>query len=193
MRASRALAAALGIYLALAIAGCGGSGGDEELTPPTTATEAASGEATPAAPEPQTEVRKEPNQDPGDFIKALIERNSRGQHARVWEALHPAHKEIAPRSKFVECRNEAEVAGLELESVEILEVYDEPVTIPGQANEIESKAITYKITASVPLLDEPQSVTDTGHLIAVDGEWTWMLDAGHFEAYRAGTCPDTDE
>ena len=86
--------------------------------------------------------------------------------------MHPAHKAVVARSLYSRCESEdADDTGTELTGVEILDVYDEPVQIPGESGEVASKAVTVKITATTPLLKDPLTVTRTVHAVPVDGEW----------------------
>lgn len=174
---------------ALLAAGCGGSENEGVLTPPTTEAGSATA-ATTAAGTLAEEPPAEPKADPGDFTKTNIERSVKGQYGRLWESLHPAHKQIAARSMWSRCEaEENDDAGYELTGVEILEMYDEPVQIPGQSGEVNSKAVTVKVSVSHPLLEGPVSVTETVHAVPVEGQWTWILKPGDFEAYVKGDCP----
>jgi hypothetical protein len=56
------------------LVGCGGGDGGEQASP--------------------TATRTTPEQDAGDFMKELYERQLRGQYGRVWESLHPSHKAV---------------------------------------------------------------------------------------------------
>ena len=179
----------IGAFAVMLLAGCGGSGEEESLTPPTT--EAASTSGSTRATSSTEEAPAEPDQDPGDFIRTHIERSVKGQYGRVWESMHPDHKAVAPRSRWSRCESEQndDDEGYELAGVDVLEVYDEPLQIPGQSGEVDSKAITVKISVSHPVLEDPVSVTDTVHAVAVDGEWTWILTPSDYEAFAKGQCP----
>ena len=47
----------------------------------------------------------------------------------VYATLHPAYQRLVPRKRFVACTRAAALGGLD--SIEILDVYDDPVEIPG--------------------------------------------------------------
>lgn len=190
------------VCISLAIAGCGGGDdGASELTPPTTRASESNSVLTPVLTGNSVETltdsvstpggTSEPSEDPGAFITRIIERRARGQHARVWEDMHPAHKSVVPRSLYVRCED-ADEFGAELVDVKVLEVYDEPDEIPGQSGEVMSKAVTVEISANVPLLEGTQKDTDTAHAYPVDGEWKWVLTDEDWQAYSKGDCPPPD-
>jgi hypothetical protein len=193
---------AIGVACLLITAGC--SGGSEEaaappvdeLPPATTApatatdTESAtlpSAETTPETQAATTAPPAEPEEDPGDFYRRLYEYLSNGQYGRMWELLHPVHQEAAPRSRLLDCYEQ--VGGLtgELQDVEIVEVYDEPVLVPGTNAEVPSKAVTTKVTFSAG--GEEFTETDTSHAIPLNGEWVWILSPPAYRAFKAGSCP----
>jgi hypothetical protein len=77
----------------------------------------------------------------------------------------------------------------ELVNVKVIEVYEEPATIPGTTGEVESKAVTIELSARVPLLEDVQKQTDTAHAFAVGGAWKWILRQEAWAAYSKGACP----
>ena len=86
---------------ALALA-CAACGGDEDL--------AASG-----AGEAQVEV---------------LDNLYGGRYDLAWNDLHPRHQQIAPRRLFVRCSAQVAPTG-DLESIEVLDVFDDNAVIPG--------------------------------------------------------------
>ena len=89
--------------------------------------------------------------------------------------------------EFTDYESRDQVVG-EIENVEVVDQYDEQVRISGMSGDVTSKAVTIRMTASVPGVDGPQTVTQTGHAVAVDGEWRWVLTAQDYEAYKADRC-----
>ena len=71
----------------------------------------------------------------------------------------------------------------------MLRTREEDWQVPGDDGTRDSTAVTYRITVS--LGGDPERITGTGHLLAEDGAWRWILNDRDFKAYRAGRCPVT--
>jgi hypothetical protein len=125
--------------------------------------------------------------DPGVFVKQLVVQIVRDDYERAWQTLHPAHKQVASEWEYVDCELTAPMPG-KLVSVKVLRVFDKPVFVPGLWRVVESKAVTFRLTLREPLLEETAVVTHTGHAVAVDGRWTWILPDERFEVYRSNSC-----
>lgn len=95
---------------------------------------------------------------------------AKGQDGRRWDELHPAQQALIPRERFLDC-NEAD--SVEIERVEVLEVFDEQTSIPGTDRTVASRAITVRVKASAGLLSD--EFTDTFHEVEVDGAWRWVM------------------
>ena len=161
------------VVLALCLGvGCGG--GDQKGAP------AGGTEATPS-------VASEPSEDPGDFEKEIVTQSRFGQYGRVWQTLHPSHQAVASRAEFVACQSQTTPFEGKLE-IEVVETSDEPFRIPGQTSDVPSKAVTLRYTVKVPGVDEPQTATSTTHVVAVDGQWRWILTPKDYKAYKANRC-----
>lgn len=139
-------AAALAV---LVLAGCGGDG-DDETAVPTTTTE---------KPDPG---------DPGEAAEERFRSYSRGQWQRVYALIHPAQQEILSEDEFVACMD-ARPPVPAIDEFEVLETFDETVTVPGTEERAESTAVTFRADA------DGETVEDTMHLIDVDGEWRFYL------------------
>ena len=100
----------------------------------------------------------------------------------AWEALHPMHQQIAPRSRFVRCSAQVAPSG-DLESIEVLDVFDDDATIPG-IEDGETKAVRVRVNSL-----EGDSDTFVNHQVKVGEEWRWVLNAAAFRAYQQGRCP----
>jgi hypothetical protein len=157
-------------------AGCGGGNEAAEPNQGTTATRATTTEAT------------EPNQDPANFLKEMVNRKAVGQYGRVWEALHPLHQAVALRAEYVDCESRDPFRG-EIRKIEVVDQYDEPLRIPGQTKDVPSTAVSLRVTVKLPLVEKPQVVTSTGHAVAEGGEWRWVMPPEDYEAYKADRCP----
>lgn len=121
---------------------------------------------------------KEGGDSPDAAILRLFDQLDKGQWGRQWEDLHPAHQAVVSRDSFIACASEVQI---DLDSVEVLEVYDEPVSVEGAS--LPSKAVTVRLEAG------PSSDEQTFHLLDVEGEWRWVMSDDALTAYRAGECP----
>ena len=45
------------------------------------------------------------------------------------------------------------------------------------------------VVLALPGFSQPEPITHTAHVFNVHGHWTWVIGAGDFPAYAAGTCP----
>jgi hypothetical protein len=111
------------------------------------------------------------------FLEALY--NGRLQEA--YETLHPAHQRIVPRSKFIECTRQSGLGGLD--SIEILDVFDSPVTLP-DGGKVAAKAVRVRLTST-----DGDTTNFVSHEVKVGERWRWVLNDAALEAYRAGKCP----
>ncbi len=143
------------LFVALALAGCGGD--------------------------------DEPEQ-PGVFVTTLIRDLGSGKTARAWESLHPLHREQVPRARYVECESRDGFGGT-VTKVDVLDVKEEPATIPGHFGERPSTAVTVGVTLDVPESESPERFTLTAHVFDTDGEWSWVIGPVDFAAYMTGACP----
>jgi hypothetical protein len=167
------------IVLALCLcAGCGGSKSSAPATQETT------------APGATTTAPTQPDQDAADFYKQIVNQNFVGQYGRVWDTLHPFHQSVVSRSRFVDCQSRDSNSGTyTLDKTEVLDQYDEPVRIPGQPKDVPSRAVTMRLTISGGDLAKPQTLTQTAHAVAVDGQWRWILKPADYRAYKGHRCP----
>jgi len=106
--------------------------------------------------------------------------NGRVQHA--YETLHPAYQRIVSKTTFVDCTRRAGLGGLD--SIEILDVYTDPVQIPGEGK-VNAKAVRVRLTSATGETTEPF----VRHEVKVGSRWRWVLNDPAVRAYRAGTCP----
>ena len=130
-----------------------------------------------------------PEQQPVEFLEALFGQLYRGEHAAAWDTLYGAHQDVVTRQRYAACERNAPAFPGRFEGVEVLRTSEEDWHVPGDAEERESTAVRYRITVS--LAGEPERITGTGHLLAEDGAWRWILNDRDFKAYQAGRCPVT--
>jgi len=106
----------------------------------------------------------------------------RGDFAGAYSTLHPAYKKIVSNSQFTDCAASTIPVG-QLDSIEVLEVFDDPVQIPG-AGEQNAKAVRVRITS-----DSGETIRFVNHEVQVDDRWDWVMSDSAVAAYRAGRCP----
>ena len=104
-----------------------------------------------------------------------------GRLDSAYESLHPAFRRIVSRARFVACTHRARLGGLD--SIQILDVYDSAVEIPG-AGRVGAKAVRVRLTSSAG-----DSTTFVDHEVKVGPRWRWVLNDSAARAYRAGRCP----
>jgi len=71
--------------------------------------------------------------------------------------------------------------------VDVLEVYDDEMVIPGTDVRSPSKAVNVKLKVTQKAF-KTTDVQDTIQLFQVEGRWRWVLP--NIEAYKSGSCPD---
>lgn len=124
----------------------------------------------------------------GAFVTKLIRDLGSGKKAKAWESLHPLHREHVPRARYVECESRDGFGGT-VTKVDVLDVKQEPATIPGQFGERPSTAVTVGVTLDVPESKEPERFTLTAHVFETDGKWSWVIGSVDYAAYMTGNCP----
>jgi len=105
-----------------------------------------------------------------------------GKAQQAYDALHPAYQRIVPRSKFVQCTKRAALG--DLDSIDILDVYDQAVRIPG-VGKVQAKAVRVRLTSIAGETTKPF----VSHEVKVGPRWRWVLNPAAASAYRAGRCP----
>jgi hypothetical protein len=105
-----------------------------------------------------------------------------GKFANVYATLHPAHQKWVPKMLFVRCARQS-IAVHKLDSIEILDVYDDPVRVPG-LGKLRAKAVRVRLTSSTG-----ETFTVLNHEVRDGSRWRWVLNAPAIRAYRSGTCP----
>ena len=105
----------------------------------------------------------------------------RGRLLPAYSSLHPAYQRIVSPKRFVACTRKTALGGLD--SIDILEVYDDPVEIPGPGR-VPAKAVRVRLTSS-----NGGATTFVNHEVEVGSQWRWVLNAAAANAYEAGRCP----
>lgn len=106
-----------------------------------------------------------------------------GRYAQAYATLHPIYKQIVSRSQFSDCAASTIPPG-QLGSIEILDVFDDPVRFPGGQKQ-EAKAVRVRLTS---ISGETLDPFDN-HEVKVGDRWYWVLNDSAVTAYKAGRCP----
>jgi hypothetical protein len=113
-----------------------------------------------------------------DYLEALYN----GRFGEAYATLHPAYKKIVSRQHFSDCAAGTIPVG-QLDSIEVLDVFDDPVQIPGEGKE-QAKAVRVRINST-----DGTSVTFVSHEVKTGEKWNWILNDAAVKAYKAGRCP----
>ena len=105
-----------------------------------------------------------------------------GRFEEAYADLHPAHKKIVSRSFFEDCAAGTVPVG-ELDSIEVLDVFDDPVQLSG-SDEQEAKAVRVRLTST-----SGRTITFVAHEVEVGDRWYWVLNDSAIRAYEASRCP----
>jgi hypothetical protein len=124
----------------------------------------------------------EADREAGAAVKSVIEREYVGDYTSVWDELHPRHQRFVTREEYEECRRGIDVQGT-LQSVLILDVRDQPLTVFGLPPRTPSKAVRVRVTT-----DETE-FTSTYHVVLVDGIWRWVLSDKAARGFARTDCP----
>jgi hypothetical protein len=174
------------LALVLAFAGCGGDDADE----PNGAATAETMQGETAEDEAEEE---EPDESASEFVKANTEMAMKAQFGRTWANLHPALQQVTTRAAWEACQRKShdELALVKVHELEVVEEYPDPHEAPG-VGRVDAVAVTMRMEFEHPLLEGRREVTDTVHVVNVDGEWKGIWNAERYEAYANGRCPDDE-
>jgi hypothetical protein len=114
-----------------------------------------------------------------DALRQQFDYLSKGQYVRAYSRLHPAQQAVISEELYVQCAGQ--LGTIEFSDIEIVEVFEEEVTIPGTSTRAASTAITARVTASQG--SDSETITDTFHEFLVDGEWRFAVaDVSDYDA-----------
>jgi hypothetical protein len=119
---------------------------------------------------------------PGAAELRKLENLYDGHFERAWSDLHPAHQRVVSRRRFAECASRTIAVG-DLESIEVLDVFDDDVRIAG-LRERKAKAVRVRVSSF-----EGDSFTIVDHEVKVGDRWRWVLNSAAVRAYQQGRCP----
>jgi hypothetical protein len=119
----------------------------------------------------------------GAAMKEVLEREYVGDYGTVWDSLHPRHQRLVTREEYEECRRGIDVEGT-VESVLILDVRDEPLTVYGLRARTPSKEVDVRVTT-----DESE-YTASYHVVRVGERWRWVLSDRAARGFARTDCPE---
>ena len=119
----------------------------------------------------------------GRFFLTVLEQKVSGDWARAWQSLNPLHKRIAARDTFIRCETARPFPAL-LESIHVVRVRAVPFRAPGALHPVPSAAVTVAVELRWYGPRDPITFTQTFHLVAVHGSWTWLLSLDRYRLYR---------
>jgi hypothetical protein len=125
-----------------------------------------------------------PDEAPGRAMVRLVQHELQGQRDSSYAMLVNEQRKEIDHDLYVGC-----APGLPRDDVRvlILGVRDQMFDVP-TLGRVETKAVTYEM--SIPdAKGDRMRVTDTGHLVAQDGQWRWTLSRRSLSALLAGACP----
>jgi hypothetical protein len=111
----------------------------------------------------------------------FLEELYNGNLDAAYASLHPAYQRIVSSKQFVACTRKTALGGLH--SIDVLDVSDDPVQVPG-SGQVPAKAVRVRLTST-----SGGSTTFVNHEVEVGSSWRWVLNGAAADAYRAGRCP----
>ena len=121
-------------------------------------------------------------------MTTLIRDLGSGKTAKAWESLHPLHRKRVSQARYVECESRDGFGGT-VTKVDVLDVKEEPASIPGEFGKQPSTAVTVGVTLAVAESKAPERFTLTAHVFQTDGKWSWVIGPVDYAAYMTGNCP----
>ena len=119
----------------------------------------------------------------GAAVKQVLEREYVGDYRTAWDSLHPRHQRFVTREEYEECRRGIDVLGT-LESVLILDVHDEPLTVYGLSPRTPSKQVEVRVTT------DENEYTASYHVVRVGDRWRWVLSDRAARGFARTDCPE---
>src|SRR5215813_4102686 len=125
-----------------------------------------------------------PAETPGHAMVRLVQHELQGRRASSYEMLVKEQRKEIDHDLYVRCS-----PGLPRDDVRvlILGVRDQMFDVPA-IGRVATKAVQYEM--SIPdAKGDRMRITDTGHLVAQEGQWRWTLSQRSLSALLAGACP----
>jgi hypothetical protein len=151
------------VFLATALIVAAGCGGDD----PPSAEHAA----------------RPPTETPVQLTGRLNDHLLAGEPGEAWLLLHPQQRDAVPSKLFIRCYRE-QTGSIPLGLVSYTVGRPEPNELVLAGSEVSGRTVPveYDVFAGV-------GTNHTFELVAVDGEWRWLLPAAWYEALAGGGCP----
>jgi hypothetical protein len=128
-----------------------------------------------------------PAEGVGLFMTRILREEIKGQWARQWSELHPAHQRLITRAQYVACSREMQTnIATGAEVFRVLDVQDDPIHLKGVPQRT-SKLITISFHQRGKASG---GLTYRLHAVAVGGRWTWILGGPFLTAVAHGRCLD---
>jgi hypothetical protein len=118
---------------------------------------------------------------PGAAQVRMVENLYAGRFGAAWADLAPEHQRIVSREQFARCAERAVAVG-DLDSVEVLDVFDDEIKIPG-LRERRAKAVRVRLISR-----HGEQFTTVQHEIKVGNRWRWVLNSAAVRAYQRNRC-----
>jgi hypothetical protein len=126
--------------------------------------------------------------DPVAFLKRVVREIAANQYGRAWETLDPVQQALVPKTEYVRCEWLSPIRG-RLTSIQVIALRDQPIRVAGSdANLVQSKAVTLRLTITGSLPGERTVITDTAHAVSADDRWAWILPSERLALHLSGTC-----
>ena len=129
--------------------------------------------------------------DPVQFLKGVVRQIVANDYAAAWQTLVPAQQRLVPQDEYVRCESASPIPG-RLAWIRAVHSFTEPVLVAGADGEkVASRAVTFRLKISQPVLGESVVVTHTVHAVKTDGRWGWILPEDRLRLHQSGTCGST--
>jgi len=123
------------------------------------------------------------------YMTKIVKAKLANQYDLAWQSLYPPHQRVASLEAYVGCESLTESAGT-LVSIKTLRVFDERIAVAGAKRKLVTRAVRVRVTVASPAFTlYPVVITQTFHVVAVRGQWKWILSSDQYAYYSAGTCP----
>jgi hypothetical protein len=120
--------------------------------------------------------------DAGATVKTVLEDEYFGDYGASWDRLHPRHQQLVTRKEYEDCRRGIDVRGT-IDSVVILDVQDQPLTVYGLPPRTPSKRV------KVHVVTDETEYTASYHVVKVGTEWRWVLTDRAARGFERSSCP----
>jgi hypothetical protein len=125
-----------------------------------------------------------PSEEPGRAMQRLIKYELAGRLEQSYAMLVRQQRAVVEKNLYVRCPPGPPISGV---TVLVLAVSDETIEVPA-LGPTKTKAVRWRMTLP-DAQGNPLSQSDTGHLIAQDGQWRWTLSKSSFESFKQRVCP----